>query len=587
MNDHKSDLTASQAGTPHNDIFVRRSPMSGMMCSRDWSSSSLGDPAQWPMSLRTIVTIMLDSGFPMFLAWGDDLSFVYNDAYVEILGLKHPDALGKPFSEVWSEIWADIVPLVNRALAGEGTWIEDLALVMRRSGHDEDVAFTFSYSPARNDSGDIAGLFCVCTETTRKVQAERSLRQLNHSLENVADSQSRKLGLVEEQLRQSQKMEAIGQLTGGVAHDFNNLLTVIKGSVELLRRDTVTEEKRLRYIEAIGSTADRAAKLTGQLLAFARRQALRPALFNAGDGVAEVAEMVSTLTGGRIELKLNAPEIDCYIRADRSQFDTALINMAINARDAMKGEGRLTITTRTVKEIPSIRTHPPQTGEFVAVSLADTGQGIAEKDLSHIFEPFFTTKGVGEGTGLGLSQVLGFAKQSGGDIGVQSTLGEGSIFTLYLPRAFPHDEETEIDHADPAINGEGYCILVVEDNEQVGSFATEALRELGYDSILAITGQAALAELEKCPGRFHIVFSDVVMPGMNGLELAGEVKRKYSEVSVILTSGYSHVLSQNAEHGYELLHKPYSVEQLSRVLRTAIGRQARKKAATAAEQITS
>ncbi|UZK68823.1 PAS domain-containing protein [Sphingomonas sp. S1-29] len=379
------------------------------------------------------------------------------------------------------------------------------------------------------------------------------------------------LATAENALRQSQKLEAIGQLTGGVAHDFNNLLTVIRGSVDLLRRNNLTEQKRIRYIDAIGDTADRAAKLTGQLLSFARRQALSAVLFDVAASLNEVATMLQTMTGSRIILDLQTPDDPYFIVADRSQFDTAIVNMGINARDAMHGEGRLTITTEPVSSIPPIRGHAAVAGDFVAVTIGDTGSGISPDKLDKIFEPFFTTKSVGEGTGLGLSQVIGFAKQSGGDICVDSTLGEGTRFTLYLPRA-NSDEAAETSEFEPTalVDGNGACVLVVEDNQDVGNFATAALRELGYDSILATDANAALAALAATPDRFHIMFSDVVMPGMNGVELAQEVRRQFPNVPVILTSGYSHVLAQDGGHGFDLLHKPYSIEQLSRVLQRAV-----------------
>ena len=392
--------------------------------------------------------------------------------------------------------------------------------------------------------------------------------------------QAEALAMAEEALRQSQKLEAIGQLTGGVAHDFNNLLTVIRGSVDLLRRGNLTEAKRARYVEAIGDTADRAARLTGQLLAFARRQALSPELFDVGTSLGEVSAMLQTMTGSRITLELQVPDQPFFIVADRSQFDTAIVNMGINARDAMNGQGKLTIATGPVSGIPAIRGHAAVAGDFIAVMVADTGAGIPPERIGRIFEPFFTTKGVGEGTGLGLSQVIGFAKQSGGDIRVDSVPGQGTTFTLYLPRAHPEPEPQQQPHQsdeNERVGGDGICVLVVEDNEQVGRFATSALNELGYESELATDAVNALAMLDAQQGRHHIVFSDVVMPGMSGVELGQEVRRLYPDIPVILTSGYSHVLAQNGLHGFELLHKPYSVEQLSRVLRKAVVWQAARR----------
>ena len=547
-------------------------PVAALMRGHDWQQSPLGKPLTWPSSLCTVVGLMLGSKFPMFVAWGDELTILYNRAYADILGNKHPSAVGAPFRDVWSEIWDDISPLIAKAMAGEAVWIENLPLRMNRLGYDEDTWFTFSYSPVRDDDGAIAGMFCAVVETTGHVTAESEVRDLNASLERRVEERSSQLKRAEEHLRQSQKLEAIGQLTGGVAHDFNNLLTVIRGSADILKRDGLPEEKRLRYIAAISDTADRAAVLTGQLLAFARRQALKPVVFDAGASLGEVAEMIRTLVGPRVELDIQMPDDVCYILADRSQFDTALINLAANARDAMSGQGRLTITAKPVSGIPRMRDHPAVPGEFVAITLADTGIGIPADVALRIFEPFFTTKDVGKGTGLGLSQVFGFAKQSGGDIQVDSVEAVGTASTLYLPRTYPNVREApKAAIAKAPVDGNGLCILLVEDNEQVGAFATQALKELGYDSVHALNAEHALRELGKDCDRFHVVFSDVVMPGMSGLELGQEIQRNYPGTPVVLTSGYSEVLAQNGEHGFELLHKPYSLEQLSQALRQAAG----------------
>ncbi|GJE61416.1 PAS domain-containing protein [Methylobacterium trifolii] len=382
----------------------------------------------------------------------------------------------------------------------------------------------------------------------------------------IVKAREAELASAQEALRQAQKMEAVGQLTGGVAHDFNNLLTVIKSSTDLLMRPGLPEERRRRYVGAIADTVARAAKLTGQLLAFARRQALKPEAFDAGRSVATISDMVGTLTGSRIRIVTHIPDEPCFINADPSQFDTALVNMAVNARDAMDGEGALTITVHPVSTIPPIRSHPAVFGDFVAVCIEDTGVGIAPERIEHIFEPFFTTKGVGQGTGLGLSQVFGFAKQSGGEIRVQSTLGQGTMFVLYLPRvqAAAHLPQAE---PEPLVDGHGTCVLVVEDNVDVGTFATQTLAELGYVTVWTANAEAALAELAKDAERFDVVFTDVVMPGMNGIDLAHEIRRRHHDLPVLLASGYSHVLAQNGTYGFELLHKPYSVEELSRLLR--------------------
>ncbi len=421
----------------------------------------------------------------------------------------------------------------------------------------------------------------------RRAVSERRLRDtlqgMNEALERRVEERTRELAEAQDALVQAQKMEAIGQLTGGVAHDFNNLLTIIRSSVEFLRRPNLPEERRTRYLEAVSDTVERAAKLTAQLLAFARRQALKPEVFDAGDRLAGVAAMLDSLTGTRIRIVTELPETACYVRADVSQFETALVNLAVNARDAMGGEGILTIALACNRPKPAIRGHAASQDHFVVVSVTDTGSGIAPDQLGRIFEPFFTTKEVGKGTGLGLSQVIGFAKQSGGDVDVSSVVGRGTTFILYLPHANPVTDAAKADTQPegPSVDDADRCILVVEDNVEVGRFCTQILHDLGYGTVLAQTAEAALAEIEAVPFRFDAVFSDVVMPGMGGFELAKRLRELHPELPVILTSGYSHVLAQEQAHGFELLRKPYSVGEIGKVLRAAIARKPKVRSAPA------
>ncbi|MGJ5177967.1 ATP-binding protein [Bradyrhizobium oligotrophicum] len=372
----------------------------------------------------------------------------------------------------------------------------------------------------------------------------------------------------EDALKHGQRMEALGQLTGGVAHDFNNLLTVIRASADLLRRPNLSEERRQRYIDAISDTVARASKLTSQLLAFARRQALKPEIFDLGRCVVTLRDMTKTLVGSRIQVVTSVPDEPCYVNADAGQFETALINMAVNARDAMAGQGVLSIAVATAADLPTpVALHDRPPLGYVTIAVEDTGVGIPQEQFSRIFEPFYTTKTIGQGTGLGLSQVFGFARQSGGEIAVVSEVGKGATFMLYLPRVTPaQDQRSESgSHAEP-IGGGGMSVLVVEDNIDVGRSATEALAELGYRTTLVDNAKDALEELIDGSGRFDVVFTDVVMPGMTGLELAEEMRRLDLDIPVVLASGYSHVLAQQGSNGYELLRKPYSIEELSRVL---------------------
>jgi PAS domain S-box-containing protein len=390
----------------------------------------------------------------------------------------------------------------------------------------------------------------------------------------AVDITERRLG--EEALRQSQKMEAVGQLTGGVAHDFNNLLTIILSATDFLRRRDLPEERRGRYIDAISQTVERASKLTAQLLAFARRQPLKPQVFNVGAQVESVARLMRPLVGARIQIDVRIGDPNCFAIADVAQFETALINLAANGRDAMDDEGQLTITVKKVGKIPALRAQASRSGDFVAVSMADTGTGIAPDKLEAIFEPFFTTKEIGKGTGLGLSQAFGFAKQSDGDIEVTSTVGKGSTFTIYLPRAMAPTAEVEAaaTGSESATTGRGYRVLVVEDNDEVGQFSMELLEDLGYSVKRVANADAALAILAEDEFAADLVFSDVIMSGMNGVELAGVIRARYPGLPVVLTSGYSNVLAENAHCGFDLIQKPYSVESLSRILRKAISEKA-------------
>ncbi|MEI5668334.1 ATP-binding protein [Bosea sp. CCNWLW174] len=413
-------------------------------------------------------------------------------------------------------------------------------------------------------------LLGTAIDITARKAIEEQLRHLNETLEQRVVDEVAERTKAEDALRQAQKMEAVGQLTGGVAHDFNNLLTIIKSSTDLMRRPNLPEERRRRYVDAISDTVDRAGKLTGQLLAFARRQSLKPEVFEPAVRIRAIAEMLRTIMGSRVEIIADIRAEDCFVEADISQFETALVNMAVNARDAMDGEGTLTIAVEDLSRMPAIRGHAGGAGPFIAVSLSDTGMGIPSDKLSQIFEPFYTTKEVGKGTGLGLSQVFGFAKQSGGDIDVDSTVGAGTRFTLYLPRVERRPEaESEQGEARLAAisGGSGQRVLVVEDNVDVGTFSTQLLIDLGYETTWAANGNEALKILAEVD-RFDAVFSDVVMPGMSGVELGLEIRKRHPGLPVVLTSGYSHVLAEEGRHGFELLKKPYAVEDLSRILRS-------------------
>jgi PAS domain S-box-containing protein len=457
------------------------------------------------------------------------------------------DVAGKPF---WD------LPWFSGTLGGREVVSDGFATVLRgESVRTEmllhlpigDRYFDFAMRPVFDQHGVVAAVLPEAVDITERRQAEEALRQ-------------------------SQKMEAIGQLTGGVAHDFNNLLTIIRSATDFLRRRDLDEGRRRRYIDAISDTVDRASKLTRQLLAFARRQPLTPQVFDVGVQVEAIAQLVRPLVGGRIQIELTIRDPECFAMADVAQFETTLINLAVNSRDAMQDEGLISIDVEKAEAIPASGTSGKQSGKFIAISVKDTGTGIPPETLTAIFEPFYTTKEVGKGTGLGLSQAVGFAKQSGGEIVVTSVLNEGSTFTIYLPQAEVPSGQADAAAAsiEATTSGRGHRILVVEDNEDVGKFSTELLQDLGYATRRAENAKQALALIAADELAFDLVFSDVIMPGMNGVELATIIRERYPGLPVVLTSGYSSVLAENAHHGFELIQKPYSVEALSRTLRRAI-----------------
>jgi PAS domain S-box-containing protein len=468
-----------------------------------------------------------------------------NPAWMSILGFESQEVIGKTAADFVHP--ADMQTMLGALSTAQADSLPSIDLRFRT----KDGGYRWIQWVAAPTAGLI---FAIGRDVTAAVHAQTQLRE------------------TEEALRQSQKMEAVGQLTGGVAHDFNNLLTILRSSIDFLRRPDLTADRRTRYLEAASDTVDRAGKLTGQLLAFARRQALKPEIFDVAGRVRTIADMLDTVTGARVRVVTRLPDEPCHVRADVSQFETAIINMGVNARDAMGGEGVLTITVTCHTPLPSIRGHAGSRSLFTAVEVSDTGAGIDSEDLPRIFEPFYTTKEVGKGTGLGLSQVFGFAKQSGGDIDVTSVSGRGTTFVLYLPEA-PAPEVGPAPQAPPAERvpaGTGQCILVVEDNVEVGQFCKQILEDLGYRTALSVTAEEALQRLGSDGNGFDAVFSDVVMPGMGGLALARDLRERLPNLPVLLASGYSHALAMD-EHSFEVVQKPYSAAQLEATLKRVMG----------------
>ena len=674
--------------------------MGERMRAHDWSMSSLGDPADWPQSLRSVVGLMINSRYPMFCAWGPELAFLYNDGYISIFGAKHPHTLGLPFRDVWSEIWDDISPLVDSALSGVATYDENLHLVMERNGFPEDTWYDFSYSPVRDESGAVAGMFCACTETTAQVLADRAMRESESRFRNLADqspsmvwvtdadgsctylsrswyeftgqqegaaigsgwldavhpddrvesdeafrsanSAQRQfkveyrlrgadgsyrwaidaasplfapdgtyLGYVgsvvdiderkqveellrkqqttlesrvgeeverrieaEDALRQAQKMETIGQLTGGIAHDFNNLLQIIAGNLDILQRGLPEDSPRLRRsVDNAMTGADRAATLTQRLLAFSRRQPLAPKVIDPNKLVSNMSEMLHRTLGEPYALETVLGAGLWRVEVDPNQLETALINLAVNSRDAMPTGGKLTIeTANTHLDRRYAEAHSGiMAGQYVAICVTDSGSGMDEATADRAFEPFFTTKEVGRGTGLGLSMVYGFVKQSGGHLKIYSEVGQGTTVKIYLPRHHGAEsvvlDETRVGLPDSA---QSETILVCEDDADVREFSAESLRELGYRVIEAGTGEAALDLLDPAGEPIDLLFTDVVLPGITGAVLADRARALRPDLRILFTTGYARnaiVHQGRLDAGVELLSKPFTFADLATRIR--------------------
>jgi len=391
-----------------------------------------------------------------------------------------------------------------------------------------------------DDDGELIGFAKITRDMTEKREAQLRLEESR------------------EQLFRSQKMEALGQLTGGLAHDFNNLLTAILGATDLALRNIANEDKLRRMLDGVRNSAQRGATLTKQLLAFARAQQLEIKSIELRGFLDEAVTLLRPSLRKDIDVILETSDQLWHVDADAGALELALLNLAFNARDAMKDGGSLRVSaTNQLLEGKPEGLH----GEYVALRVADTGAGMDRQTMERVFEPFFTTKSFGEGTGLGLSQVFGFAKQVGGAVTVDSAVGKGSAFTLYLPASRSAQSATV-----HKANGKQALgrVLIVEDDELVADLAAGMLSELGFETIVAHSAKEALDKLAG-GDRPKLIFSDIIMPGgLSGIELAQKVRSRFPELPILLTTGYSEEVSGN--HGFPVLQKPYEMTTLASAL---------------------
>ena len=685
--------------------------MAGRIRAFDWSRTELGNLDTWPKSLSSSVQLMLASPLPMVMLWGQPGYMIYNDAYSEFAGGRHPYLLGSPVELGWPEVAEFNRYVVDTCLGGGTLSFRNKELVLLRSGIPEEVWLDLYYSPVADDNGKPAGVMAMVVDTTERVISERrrqaaedayradnervrlalnagallgsfvwdvksnvlsgderfartfsypaeqpldnlpqdiaeahihrddlswlqeqvrqsmatgepfnaeyrvirpdgsylwvlasgccefneqgepfrfpgvlidiherkiaeeSLLRFTRNLEQrVADEVEARLA-AEEQLRQSQKLEAIGGLTGGVAHDFNNLLQVIAGNLHLLARHEPNNANVQRRVAASIAAVERGAKLSTQLLAFARRQPLSPAIYTPEQIFDGLGELLQRALGETFQVQMRAPANLWQVFVDRNQLENAILNLAINARDAMKGEGTIDLSAENIRlDRAFCKGKGIGAGDYVRVSVADTGAGMPPQVLAQAFEPFFTTKPDGQGTGLGLSMVFGFVKQSGGHIEMFSVVGEGTRVQLYFPRSL-RTAGNEIPTLEVPQRGGHERILVVEDNEAVRVSTVELLREEGYQVLTATNADVAMQMLLEGVA-VDLIFTDVVMPGLiKSSDLAAWAKVQNPPVTVLFTSGHTRdIISRNHQLSPDtfLLSKPYGPDALTRMIRTVL-----------------
>jgi PAS domain S-box-containing protein len=462
-----------------------------------------------------------------------------NRTSLEGIGARLEDVIGVPFWETpWFSKTATAPEAVRAAVAkvARGATIHEEIHLQLPTGWR---TFDFTMRPVRDADGAIMAIVPEAVDITEQRQAEEALRQ-------------------------SQKLEAMGQLTGGVAHDFNNLLTPIVGSLDMLYRQGLGTERQRRLIEGALQSADRAKVLVQRLLAFARRQPLQPCPVDVSRLVRDIAELVASTTGPQINLIVSAPDELAPAMADANQLEMAVLNLSVNARDAMPSGGTLRITVSEEVLGPLHPTRLPA-GQYIRLSVADTGEGMDEETLARAVEPFFSTKGVGKGTGLGLSMVHGLASQLDGALTISSKVGVGTIIDLWLPAttAPSEDQPDQAARLPPRQQG---IVLLVDDEALVRASTAQMLQDIGFSVIEAASAEEALEKIDQGLA-FDLLVTDHLMPGMTGADLAGEIARRRLDVATVIVSGYAE--AEEIAVNLPRITKPFRLEELATIIRTA------------------
>ncbi|WP_253257994.1 PAS domain-containing sensor histidine kinase [Sphingobium sp. SA916] len=492
---------------------------------------------------------------PFLVADRDGTWLAASPAWTEILGWSEADLIGR--TSEWME-HPDDLEKTKGEIAGLARGMPTVRFENRFRAKDGSYRnFSWTAVP-ENDL-----IYCVARDVTEQRAHARALAE------------------AEEALRQAQKMETLGQLTGGVAHDFNNLLQIVTGNLELLQRGLHEDQARLRRAaDNAMAGAERAALLTQRLLAFSRRQPLAPEQIDPNRLVSGMSDLLNRTLGETIEVETIQSARIWPIEIDVNQMENALLNLAVNARDAMPDGGKLTIEVANthIDEDYAAQEAEVKPGQYVLISVSDTGEGMDEEVLSHAIEPFFTTKEVGRGTGLGLSMVYGFIKQSGGHIRVYSESGHGTTVKIYLPRFYgplPDNDTGSVDRAAPICGGDE-TVLVCEDDEKVRAYTVDVLKELGYRVIEANDGAAALQALDSASQSIDLLFTDVILPGgMTGADIAQQARAERPGLRVLFATGYARnaiIHHGRLDPGVELLTKPFTYAELAAKVRDMLDR---------------
>ena len=516
-----------------------------------------------------------------------------NGAYLQLIG--HRDVLGRTvrdalpelhgqgFYELLDNVFATATPFVGSNLPAR--------IQRAAAGPLEERFINLVYQPFTGEDGAVEGIFVEGYDVTHQHRAESALQALNETLEQRVSLRTTELAealrklqhesgereVAQAALRQAQRMESLGQLTGGVAHDFNNLLQVISGNLQLLRREVAGNERAEKRVQSAIGGVTRGAKLASQLLAFGRRQPLEPKVLDIGRYIKGMDDMLRRALGEEIELETVVSGGLWNTLVDPSQIENAILNLGINARDAMPGGGKLTIEAgNAMLDAEYARVHDDvQPGQYVLVGVTDTGTGIPPELIDRVFEPFFSTKPEGKGTGLGLSMVYGFVKQSGGHVKIYSEPGQGTTIKIYLPRVHQAEDVLATETA-AKVRGGTETVLVVEDDDEVRETAVGLLSDLGYRVLKAREAMGALSVIESGVP-IDVLFTDVVMPGpLRSPEMARKAKERLPHLAVLFTSGYTEnaiVHGGRLDRGVELLSKPYTREALARKIRHVLANQ--------------